>query len=244
MIRILSLCLFLIHSIQCISQETKKPKDPITAHGNLNITDNGLSLFPNLSLGKPATIINLAVGNSKLAFEPELRWGLNGKPWSYIFWFRYRFNTPKFQLRVGAHPAYILNEQQVQISNGPETRFIATRYFAAEVSPMLKISPKVQVAVHLLRGVASDDYGVPFSNFISLQPRFMQLGLGKNFYFDFFPQVFFLQLDNVSGTYFSETLTFNKRDFPIYLSHTMTYAIKSNISGDPFVSSFGLNIRF
>jgi hypothetical protein len=79
--------------------DSVKVKEPLKASGNLNISNNGLSLFPNFSLGRPAAIVNMSVGARGFSFEPELRWGLDGKPWSYIYWLRYRTkSTNKFTL--------------------------------------------------------------------------------------------------------------------------------------------------
>jgi len=42
------------------------------------------------TLGKPAAIFDLSVGNERLAFEPQFRFSLEGKPWSFIFGFGIR----------------------------------------------------------------------------------------------------------------------------------------------------------
>ncbi|MCR9065384.1 MAG: hypothetical protein NXI00_15530 [Cytophagales bacterium] len=232
--------------IICLSvllSNAQEIKNPLKASANLQITNNGVSLFPNLSLGKPAAIINATIAKKNFSFEPEFRWALNGKPWSYIFWLRYRYNTEKFSFRVGAHPAYIFGEQSVIIDGKEENRFVTTRYAAAEISPSLNISEKFKLSVHYLRGTRLDNYGVKTSNFLSLQPSFTNLSVGKEYYINFFPQFFYLQLDNKNGTYLSETITFNKTDFPVYLSNMMTYKIKSTVAGDNFVWSLGLNVK-
>jgi hypothetical protein len=219
-------------------------KEPLKASANVQLTNNGVSLFPNLSLGKPAAIINVSLAKKRISFEPELRWGLNGKPWSYFFWMRYRYNSDKFSLRLGAHPSYVFGEQTVEINNQEVSRFITTRYAAGEISPGYRFSPKVNVNFHYLHAIGLDDYGVKSSNFYALQPQFTGLGVGKDYYFNFFPQIFYLELGDNAGSYVSETLTFNKKDFPIYLSHMMTYKLKSDIAGDDFVWSLGLNVKF
>ena len=58
--------------------------------GAASATNNGISLLPMFTLGKPAAIFDLSVGNERLAFEPQFRFSLEGKPWSFIFWFRYK----------------------------------------------------------------------------------------------------------------------------------------------------------
>ncbi len=54
--------------------------------GAVSVTNNGISLVPTFSLGKPAVIFDMVVGKRKLSFEPQLRFALDGKPWSFLFW--------------------------------------------------------------------------------------------------------------------------------------------------------------
>ncbi len=234
----------LIICLSVVLSNAQEIKKPLQASANLQITNNGVSLFPNLSLGKPAAILNVSVAKRNFSFEPEFRWALNGKPWAYIFWLRYRYNAEKFSLRVGTHPAYIFGQQKVVINGKEENRFIATRYAAAEISPSLNLTEKFKLSIHYLRGTRLDKYGVKTSNFFAIQPSFANLSVGKEYYFNFFPQIFYLQLDDKSGTYLSETLSFNKSGFPVYLSNMMTYKIKSTVAGDNFVWSLGLNVKF
>lgn len=238
-----AICVFLLlFGFDAFSQTGEK--EPLKASANVQVTNNGVSLFPNLSLGKPAAIINLSLGKKGVSFEPELRWGLNGKPWSYIFWVRYRYDNNKFNLRTGIHPSYVFNEQAVIIDQQKVDRYISTRYAAGEIAPTFKINSKFQLGLQYLHAIGLDDYGAQVSNFYSLQPQFKNLNVGKGFYFNFFPQLFYLQLDERSGTYVSGTLTFNKKDFPIYISNVMTYTLNSTIASDDFVWSLGLNIKF
>ena len=75
--------------------------------GAATVSTKGLSTFPNLTLGKPAAILDLSMGGKKFRFEPVFRFALEGKPWSFIFWCRYELlNNEKFQFKIGAHPAY------------------------------------------------------------------------------------------------------------------------------------------
>jgi hypothetical protein len=58
--------------------------------GAITVTTKGISMVPNLSLGKPAAIFDLSMGKRRLSFEPSLRFALEGKPWSFLFWWRYK----------------------------------------------------------------------------------------------------------------------------------------------------------
>ena len=58
--------------------------------GAVAVTQNGFSILPMFTLGKPAAIFDLSVGSDRIAFEPQFRFSLEGRPWSFIFWFRYK----------------------------------------------------------------------------------------------------------------------------------------------------------
>ncbi len=220
--------------------------EPLKATANININNNGISLFPNLSFGKPATVINLSVGKKGLFFEPELRWGLNGKPWSYIFWLRVRpKRTTHFGYHFGAHPSYIIRESTITINGIDEKRYISQRYFAVEVVPVWYKSSKFAMAFHVLASKSLDpNYGIQRSKYISLQPRWPHISLSKKYYLSFFPQVFHLILDDKSGNYYSHLVSFNKNNSPIGLTSVFTYKINSTIPGDNVVWNVGLNIKF
>jgi hypothetical protein len=190
--------LFLFCNVGAFAQKTDSLKKTESLHttANIQVTNNGVSLFPNLMLGKPAAIINLTVGKKHIFFEPELRWRLNGEPWSYIFWLRYRpKRTEHFSWHVGAHPSYVVRPSQVTINGNLENRWVANRFFAAEFVPVWHHSTKFSVGLHILGSKGLDkNYGVQKSSYVSLQPRFPNIEISKNYYLGFFPQVFYLIL--------------------------------------------------
>jgi hypothetical protein len=238
--------LFLFCNVVVFAQkaDTLKKNEPLQASGNIQITNNGVSLFPNLMLGKPATIINLTVGKKHIFFEPELRWRLNGEPWSYIFWLRYRpKRTEHFSWHVGGHPSYVVRPSQVTVNGKTENQWISQRYLAGEFVPVWHQSSKFSLGLHLLASKSLDSYGIQKSTYASLQPRFPNIGISKNYYLGFFPQVFHLTLDDKKGVYYSQMLSFNRKKLPVYVSSIFTYKIKSTIAGDNVVWNIGLNYR-
>lgn len=250
-LKLLFQCLFLLFLLNNNSnlayaqkKDSVKVQEPLKATANININNNGTSLFPNLALGKPAAIINVSVGKKNIYFEPELRWGLNGKPWSYIYWLRFRpKRTEHFGFHVGAHPSYVIRESIVTINGKDETRFVSQRYLAAEAVPVWYHSPKFALGLHVLASKGLDSYAIKRSYFLSVQPRFPNIGLNKNYYLSFFPQVFYLKLDSKKGTYFSESLNINRKGCPISISSIFTYKIKSTILGDNIIWNVGLNVK-
>jgi hypothetical protein len=242
-------CLFFIlnlpHLVFSQQKDTLKPIEPLHATANILITNNGLSLFPNLSLGKPATIINVVVGKKKIFFEPELRWRLNGNPWSYIFWLRYRpKRTAHFSWHIGAHPSYVVRDNEVMVKGQTTHRWVAQRNAAVEIVPVWHYSPKFSLGFHALTSRGLDTaYGNQKSVYVSLQPRFPKIELSQKYYLGFFPQVFYLALDANNGMYYSQMVSFNKKNLPFYLTTVATYKIKSTIVGNDFIWNVGLNYR-
>ncbi|MBP6094755.1 MAG: hypothetical protein KA514_10225, partial [Cytophagaceae bacterium] len=99
--------LFLLHVTSLAETPVDSTKKEIQFATTALITNNGISVVPIFTLGKPAAIINFTVGR-KFTFEPEFRVSLEGKPWSFIYWFRYKLaKTSKFTWSIGAHPAII-----------------------------------------------------------------------------------------------------------------------------------------
>jgi hypothetical protein len=87
------------------AQGTDTTRVPSFFQGQITATNNGISLIPKFSLNRPAVFLDLSMGLGRLSFDPMFRFGLNGKPWAFVFWFRYkRFAHPKFTASVGAHP--------------------------------------------------------------------------------------------------------------------------------------------
>jgi hypothetical protein len=240
---------FILLNLPCLvfaqNKDTLKQIEPLKATANIHVTNNGVSLFPNLSLGKPAVILSLVVGKKNIFFEPELRWRINGMPWSYIFWLRYRpKKTEHFSWHIGAHPSYVVRDNEVTVSGLVTHRWVAQRNVAAEIVPVWHYSPKFSVGFHVLASKGLDAaYGVQKSRYISLQPRFPNISLSQKYYLGFFPQVFHLQLDAKQGMYYSQMVSLNRKDLPFYISSIFTYKIKSTIVGDNTLWNIGLNYK-
>src|SRR5436190_10925919 len=112
--------LMLTHS--SFSQKMDSTKSIFHLKGAVTVTNKGISFIPTFSLGKPAAIFDLSMGIKKLFFEPQLRFGLDGKPWSFLFWWRYKLVTDKiFALTLGAHPAMNFKTESFTVNGVPKT---------------------------------------------------------------------------------------------------------------------------
>ncbi len=213
--------------------------------GMVSITHNGISLVPSFSLGEPALLFDLKFTKGRFSFEPDMRFALEGKPWSFLFWFRYKaVQKERFSLDFGAHPG--LNFRTVSvIRNGESEELLeARRYLAAEIVPTYKISEKVSIGMYYLRGQGFDE-GVKTTNFLVLNSSFTNLYITEKFYFDISPQVYYLTTDDDRGYYVVGFITFAKKDFPISISSILNKAIDTEIEPeDDFTWNVSLNYCF
>ncbi|MEX0359384.1 MAG: hypothetical protein AB3N10_00220, partial [Allomuricauda sp.] len=138
------------------------------AKGTVTLTHNGIALVPSFSLGEPALLVDLKFRKGKFSFEPDMRFALEGRPWSMLFWFRFKtIEKKRFSLRTGIHPA--LNFRTVNVIRDGMTEDIleSRRYLAGELAPSYKISDRVSIGMYYLYG-RGFDAGVKQINFLVL----------------------------------------------------------------------------
>lgn len=198
--------------------------------GAVTATNNGISLLPSFSLGRPALMFDLSVGNKKISFDPQLRFAMDGKPWSFIFWWRYKVvKTERFTFNVGAHPAVIFRPERMMVGGVSREVMTSQRYLAAEVVPNFWINKTTSVGFYYLHSGGLDPGTVNGTDFITVNANFNDIPLGKKAYLKFNPQVFFLKMDDKSGYYVTGTITLSGRKFPLSVQSILNKAINTTI---------------
>jgi hypothetical protein len=197
--------------------------------GSASVTHNGISLVPSFSLGDPALLFDIKFTKGKLSFEPDMRYALEGKPWSFIFWLRYKaIEKERFSLRLGVHPALNFRTVNVVRDGQPEELLESRRYIAAEVAPTYKISDKVELGVYYLYGHGFDEV-VKNTHFMVLNSSFNNLYISEKLYFNVSPQAYYLLTDDLKGFYIVGFVSLIKKDFPISISAILNKAIDTEI---------------
>ncbi|NJB87028.1 hypothetical protein GGR26_002805 [Lewinella marina] len=198
--------------------------------GMISATHNGISIIPSFSLDKPALIVNLKMGSRRFTFEPDLRFALEGKPWSMLFWGRYQaVQGERFSLRLGAHPA--INFRTVMAEVGGEWREVieTRRYVASEVVPSLRISDRFSLGMYYLHG-RGFDAGIKTSNFVQLNAAWTGIALVRDWQLHLFPQFYYLRTDALDGTYVAGAWRINQPGLPFSLSGLVNRSIQTEIS--------------
>jgi hypothetical protein len=228
---VLLLCMMLLLALQtAFSQADESANKNRFVSGTITTTNNGISLLPTFTLGKPAAMFDFAMGNKKLTFEPYLRFALEGKPWNFIFWWRYKvLKTDKFQLGVGAHPA--LGFRTVtQTINGTTTSVITSqRYLGGEISPNYFIRKNISVGLYYLHSYGAEETSTRNTDFITINCNFSNLRLTDRYFLKFHPQLYYLKMDQRHGYYATAAITLARKNSPLAVQSILNKAIDSSI---------------
>jgi hypothetical protein len=212
----------------------------------LSVTQNGFSFIPSFSLGKPAVIFEPSVGNKRLSFEPQFRFAMEGKPWSFIFIYRYKIiDRNKFQLTVGGHiPAIVFGNDSI-VANGVRKDFIiARRFIAGELMPNYQLTKNTNIGLMYLQGHGFQKDATQNTWFLGLRSSISNIQLSERFFARFAPMVFFLKTDADAGYYFTYTFTLAAKKFPISIQHILNRAIQSEIQAKKFDWNISLVYSF
>ena len=212
-----------------------------------SVTNIGVSFFPSFSLGKPAAIFDLSLGKKRLSFEPQFRFALSGKPWSFLFWWRYKLiQAKKFTFNVGAHPSIVFRERTYTTLNGdPVNVTIEQQNVAAEFVPNFALSKNVSVGAYYLVSHGFDKGGTRSINFIALRSNISRIYLSKELYLNIIPQVYYLRMDGKGGFYVNSTVVLGKNKFPLTVSSILSRTIRTDLTGaKDFIWNISLNYSF
>ncbi len=226
-----SLVLLLIIFFTAQSQQADTTRHPFHFSGSVSVTHNGLSFIPTFSLEKPAAIFNLSMGR-RVRFEPEMRFGLDGKPWSFLFWWRYNLPTNgKFSLRLGAHPAMNFKTQTVILNGVQQKAIITRRYLAGELAPVYTFSKKLSAGVYFLYSRGLDPGSAKNGQFLAVNCSVSHLRLFRDWYLKLIPQLYYLKLDQQQGYFVTSSFSISKQGFPLSLGAIINKRLKADIAG-------------
>lgn len=213
-----------------LAQKQDSVKKVYHFSGAISVTNNGVSLVPTFSLGKPATIFNLSVGGERLSFEPDLRFSLEGKPWVFLFWWRYKLvKDQRLTFNVGAHPA--INFRTVVSPTDGKTSIAVRRYLAGELAPSYALGKHFNLGLYYLYSRCLETDAARNNHFLALNGSISHIRLGNRFLLKAMPQLYLLLQDGNNGYFTAATITLSKRHFPLSIASIVNKAIQSHIVG-------------
>ena len=237
--------LFLFAFQTAFGQKPDSTRTPLTFSGNVNLTNNGFSNIPSFSLGKPAAIFNLTVGGKRTSFEPELRFSLEGKPWSFLFWLRHKvILRPKYQLSVGIHPGFNFRYEDAVIK-GVESNYIVTRrYLTEELNQNVVLNKYVSMSLYYMYGRGMDAGTTKHTHYLLLRAAFSSLKITEKITLRLNPQVFYLKTDDKNGFFAATSVGIVRKNWPVSIGAMMNQKISSTIVTKDFNWNVGLNYAF
>lgn len=240
------LLILLINAFQiAFAQKTDSTQKTLTFTGNVNVTNNGFSNIPSFSLGKPATIINFTIGGKRTSFEPELRFSLEGKPWSFLFWFRHKLILkPKYQMTVGFHPGFNFRYEDTVINGLASNYIVNRRYLTEELNQNFVINKYISTSLYYMYGHGVDVGTTKNTHFLSLRAAFSNLNVTQNINLRINPQVFYLKTDVRTGFFVASSFGIFKKNCPLSLSAIINKKLSGNIITKDFNWNVGLNYAF
>lgn len=242
------LLVLLLFAHASFSQKKDSTKAISHFSGSVSVTNNGFSFVPSFSLGEPAAIFNFNInGGKRFSFEPEFRFSLEGKPWSFIFIWRYKVvNKDKFKFTVGTHlPALNFKTVTAAIDGDSSDIIQSQRYFpVVELFPSYSITKNINVSLFYLYGHDFEKDFTKITHFLSLRTDFSDINLSGKYHLRFVPQVFYLKTDNKVGYYMASNLSLARKNFPLSISTMMTKAIQTDIAAKKFDWNISLSYSF
>jgi hypothetical protein len=227
-------------------QKSDSLRIPNNFSGAVTVTTKGISTVPNLTLGKPAAIFDLSLGKRNLTFEPQLRFALEGRPWSFLFWWRYKIvKTGKYRVTIGAHPALSFKTTTAETGGVTEKTTKVYRYLAAELSPSYLISKNTGIGMYYLYSRGIEKILTRNTNLIAVRGNISNIKISNQLFLGFNPQIYYLKMDEHHGFYLNSSLTLAKSNFPVSLSTMFNKRIKSDIPVDnDFIWNISLRYTF
>lgn len=219
-----------------LAQASDSTESGTRVSGALTVTNKGISLIPSFTLGRPAGIVDVSIARGGLSFDPQFRYGLDGKPWSFIFWGRYKLvQRERLQLSVGAHPAVLFSKTPLSASSTPGTILVARRYAAGELVPTYSLSPNANVGVYYLYSYGLDAGGTRNTHMVSLRSTLSSGKLSPRYVMRLTPQVYYLTTDMRVGSYLNAAVTVGRSDCPLSVAGAVNRAMHTTIVGETFL---------
>ncbi|MDZ4698640.1 MAG: hypothetical protein SH809_02945 [Rhodothermales bacterium] len=214
--------------------------------GAVSVTNKGISTIPTFTLGKPAATFDLSLAGRRLSFEPQLRFNLvDGRPWVFLLWWRYKvLQADRVRLHVGAHPAFSFRMTDVEREGSPSRLMEMRRFLASEVLFTYQPSRHVSIGPYYLYSHGVDPTTTRNTHFIALNIGLHGMPLTDKLSLSILPQLYFLSLGGVTGTYITSRAVLATAGVPISLSAMFNQSINTDIAGDPFIWNVSATYAF
>jgi hypothetical protein len=205
-------------ALPAFSQAVDRARSRTEVTWAISVTNKGISTIPTFTLGKPAASVDASIRRGGFGVNPQFRVRLDGTPWSFLVWGRYRLlDRERPRVRVGAHPALAFRSATVSVNGVAREVMVAQHFAAGELSPSYSLSRNVSVGTYYLYRHGLDADVTRHTQFVAARAGVANLGLPARFVARLHPQVCYLRMDDWDGIYLNSRVPLAKRDLPAQL---------------------------
>lgn len=229
-----------------VFSQSAENKNPVHIAGSAGITNNGISLIPNFSLGDPAALFSLSVSKGRLSFVNDFNFSLEAKPWYTLYWLKYQVvEKEKFKMTAGTHLGLNFFSSEVIINSTVSEKLQYERYWVADIFPRYFVNKNTSLGIYYMQSRGIDKGTVGVSHFLTLNVNLSRINISKEVFLGINPEFYYLNQDGVDGIYFTSAFSLGKDNFPITLNGMINQPIRTDIvAGNKFVWNLSLIYSF
>lgn len=209
----------------------------------LEVNNNGISIVPTFSLGRPAMMYLGRIGNERFQFEPEVRMSYDAEPWSMIFWARFKApEIGKWSFSAATQYALLYAPVENDINGTVLRSYLSNRYTAAQVTAFRPLINNFGLSAYSLAAVGMDKGSslspVVLTGVVLVAPN---LNFGPIF-LNLRPQLYHLNMRGPQGIFYAVNykLPMNK-EWAITGLFTQPIIKDEALTVAPFIWNIGLN---
>jgi len=215
-----------------LSQDADSTRSRTVVAGAVTVTNNGIATVPSFTLGKPAAIFDMSVIRNRFSLDPQIKYALDGKPWSFIFWGHYIVaDGERFRVIIGAHPGVNFRTTTVSVNQTQKEVIVARRYVAGDIYPSYSVSRYVSVGAYYLYSYGVEGDVAKHNHFLALRSTLSSTLLPGGYFVQVLPQVYYLKVDTSEGYYLYSGLAVGKRNFPLSIGAIVNKVIQTGVPG-------------
>lgn len=214
------------------AQDSAEVAPRVALGGAITVTTKGISTVPSFTLGKPAAILDVSIARKGLSFDPQFKMGLNGKPWAFVFWGRYKLvDRGPLHVAIGGHPALAFRSSPVTIGGVQRDLIVTRRYLAGELTAAYSLSRHVAVGPYYLYSHAFENDVARTTQFLAARAYLTGIPLSKTISMRIDPQVYYLRTDDRDGYYAYSGISLTKAGLPLSISSIVNKPMRTNVPG-------------
>ena len=240
----ISALLFVFCSLALQGFAQKNFDEKLDVAGTMSVTNNGISTVPSLALNKSAALFTLSVGK-RFRFDPEFRFSMEGKPWSFIFRFRYDIiKKDRLQITIGGQPAFSFKTIPALVDEIERDAIEARRFLAGELTTSYRLTHNMNVGSYYLYSHGFDPTVPDNTHYLSLFSSIPNISLISDLFLNIRPQIYYLKIDELDGFYAASSIAIGVKDIPVTVSSTINKVIDTEINNTDPLWNISLNYSF